>query len=168
MKSVEVPVCRKCAGAEYTNWGIEGEATEKTILIVLECSDFRAIGVDYEEGLFSSRTGMVLKSIIGNRFDRVMITNAAKCLFEGGKRKPSTGEFALCAENVQEQIQRIQPEIVLCLGEKATEAVTGMKFSEALGKVIGNVVIAHHPRVMTIEEKKMIREIVEFTIPQTA
>ena len=137
-------------------------------MIVLECSDYRALRTNYFEELFKSRTGGVLKSILGDRFDQVIITNAAKCLFDGGKRKPNSGEFARCAANVQEQIALVQPKLVLCLGEKAAEAVTGIKFSEALGQVYGNVVVAHHPRVMTREEKKMIREIVEFTIPQTS
>lgn len=168
MKNVEIPSCEKCIGAEYPNWGIEGEGQEKPIMIVLECSDYRALRTNYFEELIKSRTGGVLKNILGDRFDQVIITNAAKCLFDGGMRKPSIGEFAKCAANVQEQIALIQPKLVLCLGEKATEAVTGMKFSEALGNVFGNVVVAHHPRVMTIEEKRMIREVVELTIPQTS
>jgi uracil-DNA glycosylase family 4 len=165
MKNIETGDCRRCPGAEYPNWGIEGEAKKKTIIVVLECSDFRAIGIDYEEGLFRSRTGMVLKSIIGDRFDQTIITNTAKCLFDGGKRKPNAKEFSTCAGNVLEQIEKTDPEIVLCLGEKAAEAVTGKQFREVLGKVLGKVVVAHHPRMMTREEKKIIREIVELTIP---
>lgn len=168
MRNVEIPDCQKCPEAEYPNWGVEGEEQEKSIMIVLECSDYRALRTNYFEELIKSRTGGVLKNILGDRFDRVIITNAAKCLFEGGTRKPSNGEFARCATNVQEQIALVQPKLVLCLGEKATEAVTGMKFSEALGNVFGNVVVAHHPRVMTIEEKRMIREIVDLSLPQTS
>jgi uracil-DNA glycosylase len=167
MKNVETPSCGRCLGAEHPNWGIEGENTEKPIMIVLECSDYRALRTNYFEELLKSRTGGVLKSVLGDRFDQVIITNAAKCLFEGGNRKPSNSEFVRCAENIRQQIEIISPKLILCLGEKATEAVTGVKFGEALGKVYGNVVVAHHPRVMTVEEKKMIREIVEFTIPQT-
>jgi len=166
MKSVEIRSCERCPGAECPNWGIEGEHAIKTIMIVLECSDYRALRTNYFEELFKSRTGGVLKHILGDRFDQVIITNAAKCLFEGGTRKPNSGEFARCAEIVREQIALVQPKLVLCLGEKATEAVTGEKFSEALGKVYGNVVVVHHPRMMTREEKKMIREIVDLTIPQ--
>ena len=168
MRNIEIHSCQKCPGAENPNWGIEGEKSVKTIMVVLECSDYRALRTNYLEELFKSRTGITLRAVIGERFDQVIITNAAKCMFDGGTRKPSAGEFACCVANVKEQISLIQPKLVLCLGEKATEAVTGVKFSEALGKVFGNVVVAHHPRVMTIEEKKMIREIVELTIPQTA
>jgi uracil-DNA glycosylase len=168
MKSMETLRCDKCPEAEYPNWGIEGEANEKPIMIVLECSDFRAIGIDYEEGLFNSRTGQTLRNIIGDRFGQVIITNAAKCLFEGGKRKPNAGEYAKCAANLHEQIALVKPKIVLCLGEKAAEAVTGEKFRDVLGKVIDNVVVAHHPRTMTREEKKMIREMIEISLPQTA
>ncbi|MFZ3069001.1 MAG: uracil-DNA glycosylase family protein [Microgenomates group bacterium] len=165
MRSVEIPDCLRCQGAEHPNWGIEGEAKRKTIMVVLECSDFRAIGIDYEKGLFESRTGQVLKNIIGDRFEQTIITNAAKCLFDGGKRKPNTREFSMCAINILDQIKNIQPEIVLCLGEKAAEAVTGMKFADVLGRVIGNVVVAHHPRMMTIEEKIVLAEIVNLAIP---
>jgi uracil-DNA glycosylase family 4 len=135
-------------------------------MVVLECSDYRAIGIDYEKGLFESRTGRVLKSIIGDRFEQTIITNTAKCLFDSGKRKPNSKEFSECSVNLLEQIKEIQPEIVLCLGEKAAEAVTGMKFADVLGKVIGNVVVAHHPRMMTLEEKVVITEIVNLAIPQ--
>lgn len=165
MKNVENQVCLKCLGAEYPNWGIEGEKNKKIIMVVLECSDYRAIGIDYEEGLFKSRTGQTLKSIIGDRFEHTIITNAAKCLFDGGNRKPNGQEFSMCATNVLEQIKEIQPLLVLCLGEKAAEAVTGQKFKDVLGKVIGNVIVAHHPRVMTVEEKGIIRKIVDFTVP---
>jgi uracil-DNA glycosylase family 4 len=166
MRSVEIKDCGRCQGAEFPNWGIEGEAEKKTIMVVLECSDFRAIGIDYENGLFKSRTGITLKSIIGDRFDQTVITNAAKCLFDGGNRKPSQDEFSECAINLIEQIEEVQPEIILCLGEKAAEAVTGMKFADVLGKVIGNVVVAHHPRMMTVEEKGVIREILDHAISQ--
>jgi uracil-DNA glycosylase family 4 len=165
MKNVENQDCQRCPGAEYPNWGIEGEKKNKTIMVVLECSDYRAIGIDYEEGLFKSRTGQILKSIIGDRFEQTIITNSAKCLFDGGKRKPNSHEFSTCADNVLEQINEIQPAIILCLGEKAAEAVTGEKFKDVLGKIIGKVVVAHHPRMMTVEEKKMIREMVELMIP---
>ena len=107
----------------------------------------------------------MLKSIIGDRFDQTIITNTAKCLFDGGKRKPNSKEFSTCADNILEQIEKTDPEIVLCLGEKAAEAVTGKKFREVLGKVMGKVVVAHHPRMMTREEKRIIREIVELMIP---
>jgi|GEM_PF-5621731 len=166
MREIETQSCERCPGAEYPNWGIEGETEKKSILIVLECSDFRAIGIDYEKGLFNSRTGQTLKYIVGDRFENVIITNAAKCLFEGGMRKPNNNEFVKCAANIKEQIALVQPKLVLCLGEKATEAVTGEKFRDVLGKIIGNVVVSHHPRVMTVEEKRMIREIVELTIPK--
>lgn len=165
MKSVENKSCQRCLEAEYPNWGIEGERKEKTIMVVLECSDHRALRTNYIEELFKSRTGGVLKSIIGDRLEQTIITNSAKCLFDGGNRKPNRKEFSLCANNILEQIEEIKPEIILCLGEKAAEAVTGMKFADVLGKVIGKVIVAHHPRVMTVEEKAMIREIVELTVP---
>jgi len=134
-------------------------------MIVLECSDFRALRTNYVEELFKSRTGGVLKSIVGDRLNQTVITNSAKCLFDGGKRKPNSKEFSMCATNILEQIQVIKPEIVLCLGEKAAEAVTGRKFKEVLGTVENNVIVAHHPRVMTVEEKRMIREILDITVP---
>lgn len=165
MKNVEIQTCQKCIGAEYPNWGIEGESERKIIMVVMECSDYRALRTNYYEELFKSRTGMVLKNIIGDRFNQVIITNAVKCLFDGGMRKPNRAEFSQCAVNVQKQIEMIKPEMILCLGEKAAEAVTGKKYNEVIGQVIGNVVVAHHPRVMTVKEKQMLKEIVELTIP---
>lgn len=160
MKSVEIQTCQRCPGAEHPNWGIEGENKEKTIMVVLECSDYRALRTNYAEELFKSRTGGVLKSIIGDKLEHTIITNSAKCLFDGGTRKPRSEEFSRCAVNVLEQIEESKPRLILCLGEKAAEAVTGRKFGEVVGQVIDNVVVAHHPRVMTVDEKQMIREIV--------
>ena len=134
-------------------------------MVILECSDQRAIGFDYEEKLFQSKTGRVLKEIIGEKLDQTVITNTVKCLFDGGNRKPNRQEFSQCAVNVRRQIEEFNPEIILCLGEKAAEAITGKKYQDVLGKVIGKVVVAHHPRVMTREEKKTIREIVELCLP---
>jgi uracil-DNA glycosylase family 4 len=164
MRNVETQECNKCPGAENPNWGIEGENKQKRIIVVLECSDQRALGFDYEEKLFQSKTGRVLKEILGDNLEQVVITNTVKCLFDGGSRKPNRQEFSLCAVNALKQIEEYKPEIILCLGEKAAEAITGRRYRDVLGKVIGKVVVAHHPRVMTIEERKMIREILELTI----
>lgn len=76
--------------------------------------------------------------------------------------------YERCAENVRAQINEVEPELIICFGEKAAEAVTGQKFSEVVGKIIGNVVVVHHPRVMTIVEKQLIKEILGVNSLQTS
>jgi uracil-DNA glycosylase family 4 len=84
----------------------------------------------------------------------------------GGYKKPTKEMYKRCSENVRQQIEQIRPELVICFGEKAAEAVTGQKFNEVLGKISGNVVVVHHPRVMTVVEKQMIKGILEVNSPQ--
>ena len=76
--------------------------------------------------------------------------------------------YEQCAENVRVQIDEIQPELVICFGEKAAEAVTGQRFADVVGQVMGNVVIVHHPRVMTRVEKTLIKEILGINPAQTS
>jgi len=158
MKSVEGPPCDKCLEANNPNWGIEGEHGVQ-IVLVLESSDYRALRTDYQTELFASRSGRAIIEILGDRIENSMITNSAKCLFKDGHKKPSTKMYENCAENVLQQIERLNPQLVICFGEKAAEAVTGQKFRDVLGKICGRVVVVHHPRVMTVEEKKMLKEI---------
>lgn len=162
MKPVESRVCTKCPEAESPNWGLEGEKG-LTIVAVLESSDHRANRTNYENELFLTRSGRAVAEVLGENIENTVITNAAKCLFQHGFKKPGSQAYKNCAENVQLQIREIQPQVIICFGEKAAEAVTGQKFSEVVGKILGNVVIVHHPRVMTIKEKRMIMQLLSLS-----
>ena len=168
MKYVESRTCDKCpVGAESPNWGIEGE-NDIRFVAVLESSDWRALRTDYMNELFLTRSGKAVAEVLGDRIEYTLITNSAKCLNQGGYKKPTKKMYEECAENVRAQINEIQPELVICFGEKAAEAVLGQKFSEVVGQILGNVVVVHHPRVMSIEEKALIKEILGITPAQTS
>lgn len=159
MRNVEARECDLCpAGAESPNWGIEGE-NGIHFVAVLESSDWRALRTDYMQELFLSRSGRAVKEVLGPNLEYTLITNSAKCLYKGGYKKPTREMYEKCAVNVRSQIEEIKPELVICFGEKAAEAVTGQKFNEVVGKILGNVVVVHHPRVMTIVEKQLIKGI---------
>lgn len=167
MKNAENRECRLCpAGAESPNWGIEGENGIRFVA-VLESSDWRALRTDYMNELFLSRSGRAIKEVLGQNLEYTLITNSAKCLYMGGFKKPTREMYERCAENVRLQIEEIKPELVICFGEKAAEAVTGQKFPEVVGKIMGNVVVVHHPRVMTIVEKQMLKEMLGVSSLQT-
>ncbi len=163
MKQIESRDCTKCQEAESPNWGLEGEKG-LTIVAVLESSDHRANRTNYQNELFLSRSGRAVAEVLGENLEKTVITNAAKCLFQRGFKKPGNQVYKNCAENVRRQIEEIQPEIIICFGEKAAEAVTGQKFSEVVGKIIGNIIIVHHPRVMTINEKTMIKQLLSLAV----
>ncbi|HEX9007877.1 MAG TPA: uracil-DNA glycosylase family protein [Patescibacteria group bacterium] len=168
MKNVESKDCSKCpVGADNPNWGIEGEKDIRFVA-VLESSDWRALRTDYMHELFLSRSGRAIKEVLGENLEYTLITNSAKCLYQGGFKKPTREMYERCAENVRAQINEVEPELIICFGEKAAEAVTGQKFSEVVGKIIGNVVVVHHPRVMTIVEKQLIKEILGVNSLQTS
>jgi len=159
VRYVEAKKCEKCpVGAESPNWGIEGENGIRFVA-VLESSDWRALRTDYMTELFLTRSGRAISEVLGEDLEYTLITNAAKCLYQGGHKKPTRQMYEQCAANVRWQIEEIMPELVICFGEKAAEAVTGERFADVVGQVRGNVVIVHHPRVMTREEKTLIKEI---------
>lgn len=162
MKPIESRNCTKCEGAESPNWGLEGEKS-LSIVAVLESSDYRANRTNYQNELFLTRSGRAVLEVLGDKLEQTAITNAAKCLFQNGFKKPGNNAYKNCVENVRMQIEEIQPQVVICFGEKAAEAVTGKKFSEVVGKIIGNVVVVHHPRVMTRGEKALVKQIVSMS-----
>lgn len=168
MKYVESRLCEKCpVGAESPNWGIEGENGIRFVA-VLESSDWRALRTDYMTELFKTRSGRAVAEVLGKNLEYTLITNSAKCLYQGGFKKPTRQMYEQCSENVRAQIDEIQPELVICFGEKAAEAVTGQRFADVVGQVVGNVVIVHHPRVMTRVEKTLIKEILGINPAQTS
>jgi DNA polymerase len=87
----------------------------------------------------------------------VYVTNAVKHFkwVERGKRrlhaKPSSREMAACRPWLEAELKLIHPDIIVCLGATAAQAVLGREFrltkhrGEVLSVPLGNVVATYHP-----------------------
>ncbi len=82
---------------------------------------------------FVGKAGELLTRIIGTMGltrSQVFITNVLKCRPDtpgqtAGNRKPTTDEMATCRPWLQEQIDLIQPEVMVALGATAMEGLLG-------------------------------------------
>lgn len=91
---------------------------------------------------FVGRAGKFLTAVIrlmGFTRDQVYIANVLKCRPDAdeGNRKPEPEEMRDCLPFLKEQIQIVQPKIVIALGATALEGLTGNV--AAIGKVRGHV-----------------------------
>jgi uracil-DNA glycosylase len=98
----------------------------------------------------------------------VYVTNAVKHFRfeERGKRrihkKPSTGEVKACEPWLQAEILSIKPEVIVCLGATAAQALLGNKFrlTEERGKPLSHpharhIVATIHPSaILRIREQE--------------
>ncbi|NLV22792.1 MAG: uracil-DNA glycosylase [Syntrophomonadaceae bacterium] len=92
-----------------------------------------------EQGLpFVGRAGQLLNQILtAAEFKReeVYITNVVKCR-PPGNRLPNPDEVKVCRNYLEAEIRIIQPQIIVCLGAMATQAVVDprAKISQLRGK----------------------------------
>ena len=88
---------------------------------------------------FIGRAGELLNKMLAaielDREKDVYICNTVKCrptLDEGGKlknRPPTIDEMANCRQYLDEQIEIIQPEVILCLGAPSAKSFLGKDFA---------------------------------------
>ncbi|MCF8387676.1 MAG: uracil-DNA glycosylase [Bacteroidales bacterium] len=116
----EVLSCEKCALSKTRNHVIFGEGNpEAGILIVGEGpgADEDRIGRP-----FVGKSGQLLDKILAacgfNREQHVFISNIVKCR-PPGNRAPTPQEAAVCMPYLMEQIELIDPEIIILLGASA-------------------------------------------------
>lgn len=84
---------------------------------------------DFSEMLYNGKEGDLLNRIMKAmdvRLSEVFITTAVKC-HPPGKTKPREEEISACLPYLQKQIDIIQPEIIVTLGEIAYTALTQNK-----------------------------------------
>lgn len=108
---------------------------------------------------FVGRAGQLLTKIIetmGFARGDVFIANVLKCRpdmppGESGNRPPSPREMATCVPYLAEQIDIVQPKVLVALGATAVEGLLGMR--EPMGKLRGRwhayretpLMITYHP-----------------------
>ena len=158
---------RKCEGcplfqhATQTVFG-EGRATARLILVGEQPGDRE----DLEGAPFVGPAGLLLDRCLEEAgIDRkdVYVTNAVKHFKwePRGKRrihkKPSAREIAACRPWLDAEIEEIQPEMVVCLGATAAQALLGRAFrvTQSRGKPVfpGNL----PPVLATVHPSSILR-----------
>lgn len=79
---------------------------------------------------FTGPTGQVLRKNaerVGFPLDTCYLTNVFKFLPKG--KEPSTEEWKLCMPILQEEIRRVQPKLIVCMGKNALRAIMGTGYA---------------------------------------
>ena len=125
----EVLACRRCplrAGCRQVVFG-EGNP-DATLMLVGEGPGAQE---DLEGRPFVGRAGQLLDKMldaIGIARGEVYIANIVKCR-PPGNRVPTPAEQDACFPYLEQQMELIQPEIILCLGATAARRLIDPKFS---------------------------------------
>lgn len=111
-------------------------------------------------------------SVIGKKRTDVYLANVVKCR-PPGNRAPETSEINACWPYLAEEIQTVEPKVIVCLGGSALKALTGQSSVAAnRGKMVepkkgirlgdAKIIVTYHPAAVlhprTAVEKERIRE----------
>lgn len=158
--------CSRCALHRTTGnvcVGGSGPANAR-IMVVSE-----APGPNEESGglPFMGDSGRQLNEMLvkaGLRRSDIYFTSAVKCRPPSG-RQPRVAEADACLLYLTQELDEIQPEVVVCLGNTALQAVTGKrKVSEERGKIhlprrglrcSATITATYHPSVVLYEPGKV-------------
>lgn len=133
----EIKSCRRCPLWERAQKAVPGEGNPHArIFFIGEAPGARE---DAEGRPFIGRAGQLLTELltaIGVKRDDVFITNVVKHR-PPGNRDPAPEEVAACRPFLERQIETIDPEIIVTLGNHALEFVTGAQgISGMRGKIM--------------------------------
>jgi DNA polymerase len=115
--------CNLCQLRSGCNRVVFGDGSNQARLMLIG----EAPGADEDrEGIpFVGRAGQLLDRILaaaGINRDKIFITNVVKCR-PPGNRLPLQPEVEACLPCLKQQIELINPEIILCLGALATKTL---------------------------------------------
>ncbi|GEM_PF-874080 len=117
--------CTRCRLHETRNHIVFGEGDEEARLMLIGEAPGR--NEDLQGRPFVGKSGELLTKMlraINIRRDQVFITSVVKCR-PPRNRTPSKDEIEACLPWLQAQIKMISPEIILCLGSTAINAILG-------------------------------------------
>ncbi|MBO2518861.1 uracil-DNA glycosylase [Limnochorda sp.] len=121
--------CRRCPLREGARQVVFGEGNpDATLMLVGEGPGAQE---DLEGRPFVGRAGQLLDKMlaaIGIAREEVYIANVVKCR-PPGNRVPTPAEQDACFPYLQQQIELVQPEIILCLGATAARRLIDPRFS---------------------------------------
>jgi len=108
---------------------------------------------------FVGKAGRELDALLnraGLERNELYITNVVKCR-PPGNRKPTKDEVARCQPNLEEEIKRVSPRIVVLLGATAVEAFLGKaRMNELHGTFVGRFFISYHPSMAFYGKREMM------------
>lgn len=148
-----VAVCTECT--------LHNSRTQTVFGVGDENADWMLIGEapgseeDKQGEPFVGRAGQLLNNMmkaVGLNRDKVYIANILKCR-PPGNRDPKAEEVACCEQYLRQQINMIQPKLILALGRVAAQNL--LKVTTPIGRMRGNqyeygetripVLVTYHP-----------------------
>ncbi|HUW82975.1 MAG TPA: uracil-DNA glycosylase [Phycisphaerae bacterium] len=128
--------CEKCHLAQSRNKVVFGQGAADTNLVFVG----EAPGAEEDrQGLaFVGRAGQLLTRMVeamGLTRDQVYICNVLKCR-PPGNRTPSADEIAACSPILTQQLQIIEPKVIVALGAPASQTLLETK--ESIGRLRGS------------------------------
>lgn len=131
-----VSACRKCAIGSTRRNAVYGSGRASARVMIV--GEGPGENEDLQGVPFIGRAGELLTKMLAAielSRDDVYIANTVKCrptLDEGGRlknRPPTQDEMANCRPYLDEQIELVAPEILLCLGAPAAKSFLGKNFA---------------------------------------
>lgn len=148
--------CRRCALHEGRQHVVFGEGASNARLI---CVGEAPGAVEDETGRpFVGRAGQLLDLMllsVGLRRDEVYICNVLKCR-PPANRNPQPEEIAACSPLLLQQIDLIDPRVIVAFGTFAAQTLLGTR--ESIGRLRGRThLYGRHPLVVTYHPAASLR-----------
>lgn len=148
--------CRRCALHEGRQHVVFGEGASNARLL---CVGEAPGAVEDETGRpFVGRAGQLLDLMllsVGLRRDEVYICNVLKCR-PPGNRNPQPEEIAACSPLLLQQIDLIDPEVIVAFGSFAAQTLLGVR--ESIGRLRGRThLYGRYPLVVTYHPAASLR-----------
>ena len=122
----EILNCQRCGLVKTRNHVIFGEGNSQAPIFIIGEAPGR--DEDLKGRPFVGRSGQLLDKILHvcgfNRYQHVFISNIVKCR-PPGNRTPSPEEILVCKPYLLQQINLIDPKILILLGATALKSMTG-------------------------------------------
>jgi DNA polymerase len=154
----QIRVCTRCPLCESRTLAVPGDGKPSAQVMIIGEAPGREEDVSGHP--FVGSAGRFLNQVLeGTGIDRgdLFITNTVKCR-PPQNRAPKKGELDTCTSNyLFEQIELLQPRLIMLLGGVAAKRVLGVKtVNEARGRVIERdgrkYLVGYHPAVRFYRE----------------
>jgi len=166
----QVSVCTRCALHETRTQTVFGSGNQKAEWMII--GEAPGADEDRQGEPFVGRAGRLLNEILfaaGYRRDDVFIANILKCR-PPANRDPSADEIGCCQPYLQQQIELVQPKLLLAVGRIAAHGL--LQTTLPLGRLRGVVhyfgekeiplIVTYHPAYLLrspLEKRKVWQDL---------
>lgn len=123
---IEIAECRKCPLHQGRMHTVPGNGAEDAPIMLV--GEGPGADEDREGVAFIGKAGQLLDKILGacnfTREEHIFICNIVKCR-PPGNRVPEPSEMAACLPYLEQQIELVDPLIIISLGATALRGLTG-------------------------------------------